>query len=164
MASRPRPSSKADGGRLGDFGTVHEVTHRTFGYFGLEVRLNPQLSELSFVDFMERATTIDETDPTSVTIIKDFMGVVVEADDFAAFWATALANRQTTADLLKMVSQVVEAMTERPTGRGRGSSTGQGRTAAKSRATSFDRALAATAGRPDLQLAVVRARRERQAG
>lgn len=148
---------------LGDFTPAAEARQEaTFDYHGTW-RLNPGLSELSFVDWMEAADQVDEKDVRNVTMIKGFVREFVHVDDFDQFWAACRANGRNTSDLLALVMQLTEAATGRPTKRRPGSSGGRGTTAAKSTESSSDPALDHLAGRPDLQLMVVRARRDRRA-
>lgn len=163
VSPRRLRSVGAGQGSIGEFGTARAAEQRTFGYLGLSVRLNPTLSELSFVDFMERANTIDAKSPEAVTIVKDLVREFVHPDEFERFWAHARANRQGTDDLLQLTWDLTQAAVGRPTGRRRDSSTGQERTDATSTASSSDPVLDHLAGRPDLQLLVERTRRDRRA-
>lgn len=150
-------------GWLGDFGTPKPETVRTFGYLGERFRLNPGLSELAFVDFMEEAQAVDEKSPEAITIIKRLMREFIHPDDFDTWWAHARAQRQNSEDLLVLVHKLTEAAVGRPTGRRPGSSNGPGPTATKSTASSSDKVLRQLDGRPDLQAVIVRKRRDQLA-
>jgi len=160
---RLRPARADSQGSIGEFGTARPTEERTFGYLGMSVRLNPYLSELSFVDFIERANAIDDKSPEGVTVVKDLVREFVHPDEFDQFWAHARANRQSTDDLLQLVWDLTQAVVGRPTGRRRDSSTGPERTDATSTANSSDPVLDHLAGRPDLQLLVERTRQDRRA-
>jgi hypothetical protein len=143
--------------KLGDFGEVHEpLAEASFGFFGEDVRINPGMSELEFVDFMEAAADLDESNPAAMKMIKGLFRNLVHPEDFDVFWQAAKANRQTIGDLFGVWQKVTEALTARPTGQPADSSGGQSTTPVKSKGDSYSRALTLLEGRPDLQDVVVR--------
>lgn len=142
---------------LGTFGTVRAGGDDTFGYFGEQIRVHPELSDLSLYDFMERAAAIDVDDPQSVLIVKDFVREQIHPDDFGRFWALARRNRQNTDDLMALAKGLYSAVVGRPTTRPSASPRGRSRTKRKSPAGSSSPVIDRLAGRPDLQLAVVQA-------
>jgi hypothetical protein len=148
---------------IGDFGTEPvEADPITFGYFGETIRVNPTLSELDYLDFMEQAGALEVADSAAATTIKGFARACIHPDDFDRFWNAARNNRQGVTDVFTLLGQIVEAMTDRPTGRSSGSAGGQPTDGTRS-ADDFSRAMRRYEGRPDLQLAIVRAQ-EAQAG
>jgi hypothetical protein len=149
---------------LGSFGEAREEQSDTFEYFTVEMRVNPNLSELDVLDFMETAFTVDQEDPKAVLVVKKFLRSLVHDDDFENFWQLARANRQRIEDIQAVAKAIVEAVTARPTKRPSVSSRGRPATGRKSKAGSSARVLTRLEGRPDLQLAVVKAQEAQRAG
>lgn len=141
---------------LGSLGSVREVMEPdTFGWFGSTVRTNPDMSDLAIVDFMEVAGNLDEADMIGVFVVtKTFLRDCVHPDDFEAFWAAGKANGQGAEDMLAVAKALTESWTARPTRRQSASTGGLSPTPS----TSPEQvAQAAYPGRPDLQVAVIRA-------
>lgn len=151
-------------GSLGQFGETRDGLVDTFGYFGHEVRVNPDLSELDIIDFMETALSVDNQDPKAILILKKFLRELIHPDDFDVFWDAARANRQRVEDVQAVTKAIIEAVTGRPTGQPSDSSRGPSNMLTTSKGTSSDRVLTRLDGRPDLQLALVKARQARRAG
>lgn len=149
---------------LGTFGEAHEDMAETFDYFTIEIRVNPTLSELDILDFMESVAAADEDDPSSALVVKGFLRSLIHVDDFDLFWLTAKAHRQRVDDLQRVTKAIVEAVTARPTQQPSDSPTGRPATRRKSKVASSSRVLHRLAGRPDLQLAVVKAQQAQRAG
>jgi len=149
---------------LGKFGEAREELTDTFEYFETEIRVNPNLSEVDILDFMETAFTVDQEDPKAILVVKEFLKSLVHPDDFNTFWETARAKRQRIEDIQNVAKSIVEAVTSRPTQQPSGSVRGRRSTKAKSKAVSSSRVLTRLGGRPDLQLAVVKAQEGRRAG
>ncbi len=149
---------------LGSFGTVREeVEPDTFDYFGTTVRANPAMSDLDMADFMEVAVGIDLDNPKqairAVAQVKKLLRAHIHPDDFAGFWKTARANRQSLTDLMQIIAAVAEAAAGRPTGRPSASTDGPQPTPGSSPTVRdiFGPELARHhPGRPDLQLAALR--------
>jgi hypothetical protein len=99
----------------------------TFDWHGLEVRLNPEFSELDLVDFMEEASQVDEKDPRSIGIVKKILQAQVHPDDFQAFWdhtkKVIRPGKQLEA-LMLASNQLISGATGRPTERPSDSSSG----------------------------------------
>jgi hypothetical protein len=148
--------------RLGEFGQIREQTTDVFGYFTEDIRVNPDLSELDVLDFMEAAAEIDEEDPAAVKILKNFLRSLLHADDFDRFWELSRTNRQSVADLMTVAKAIVEAVAKRPTSVPSDSSVGRHRIAVTSQDRSFERVLERLNGRSDLQLIHVQAAEARQ--
>lgn len=118
---------------LGSFGVVKsDNTDFSFDYFGNSVRVHPEISELTFVDFMEEATSVGENDPRAIVLVKKLVRLLVHPDDFDTFWAAAKANKQGTLDLMALGEQIVSGMAGRPTKRPSDSSDGSPETESKS--------------------------------
>lgn len=148
---------------LGKFGTVRDEVCDTFEYFDNEIRVNPNLSELDVLDFMENAVSIDLEDPEAILVVKGFLRALIHPEDFTAFWQAAREHRQRVEDVQMVAKAIIEAVTGRPTTQPSGSSRGLPTTGPKSRGVKSNKVLARLDGRPDLQLAVVKAQEARHA-
>lgn len=148
---------------LGDFGDAPaDLEPVTFTYFGESLRANPNLSELDYIDFMDAHGQGDIVESQAAAAIKGFARTCLHADDFERFWATAKNNRQGTEQVFTLLAKIVEAATDRPTGLPSGSSDGQSNTGTNSE-VDYSLAMRQYEGRPDLQMAIVRAH-DAQAG
>jgi hypothetical protein len=143
---------------LGDFGEAHEPNTETFGWFGAELRVHPDLSNLVFVETLGRPF---RTFGESMESLRDLVGMLVHPEDVDEFWQLARANRQTQDDVLRVGLEIVGALTRRPTARPSDSSAGPPATDTGSTGSSSSQAaLRLLDKRPDLQVAVLRAERE----
>jgi hypothetical protein len=160
---------------LGSFGTRREAVEADFEYFGETIRVHPDASDLYQAELMivasgidvgeidlndpnswtaEQATAVQKANDAAVNALRG----VIHPDDWDLFFKTAQANRQQTLDLMALSKQVTEAVAGFPTGQPSGSSAGRQNTKQKSKAaSSARRGLKALEGRPDLQMAVVKA-------
>jgi hypothetical protein len=89
--------------------------------------------------------------------LKGFLRSLIHPEDFAAFWAAAKANGQRFSDLMTIGRRIIEGVTDRPTGRPSGSTDGPSSTPTNSRSGAASIAASAHPGRPDLQVAALRA-------
>lgn len=127
---------------LGDFGEAPpEMEVDTFNFFGASLRINPELSDLSFVDFIEMHGALDGNDPTAMVAIKDFLRGVVHPEDFDEFWTLSKKNRQRLDDLAPIAMGLIEAVTGRPTEGSSDSSSGPSATGASSMDASYSRVI-----------------------
>jgi hypothetical protein len=113
---------------LGDLGVVKPKVIDSFGWFGQEIRINPNLTDIVLMDFAEKAAAIDEDSPEVMGFVKMQMRLVVYTEDFDAFWSAALENGQDSTDLMAVMKTIVESTAKRPTQLPAGSSAGQPRT------------------------------------
>lgn len=141
---------------LGDLGTVREPEDDSFGYYGADIRVHPEFGELVFSGWVGEFGALDSEDSENVvkgaTAAQVLMSRVIHEDDFDTFWKLTLKNRQTTVDLMGLVSKIVEAQADRPTKQSSDSSVGRKRTAASSKAVSSSVERLEDSGRPDLAL------------
>lgn len=161
---------------IASFGTPRpeDQEEDTFEYFGEVIRLNPDFSELDYLDFLEEAGGIDEMSVQAVTATKGFLKTMVHPEDFGLWWQTARRNKQGIQDLMLTANQLLTVMTGRPTEAPSGSSAGRPVTTVSSKLDSsspespltdmdrrvIDRKLAE--GRTDTALAVLRSAEHRQ--
>lgn len=158
----------AHGTYLGEMGKARPQLSLTFGWFGHVVRVNPGAGELELVDFMRRASKLDvgedvesmQDNVEALDVTIDFLQRQIHPDDWDLFWDLAKTNGQGTKDLLEVAMTITEKITAFPTGQPSDSSDGQPKTRMSAPAGSSSlttRALDLLPGRPDLQMAVVRA-------
>lgn len=147
---------------IGSFGSKREAVDLEFGYFGSTVRVHPDASDLSYMDFMQKAVDIDETDEvTGFHAVMDFLKGQIHPDDWDNFWKLARTNRQTTTDLMEVSSGIVQAVARFPTLPSADSSHGQLNTTPKSKDDLSSQVNQILKGRPDLQMAVAHAQAAR---
>lgn len=154
---------------LGELGVVRSSEPIHFGWFGARLRINPGATELVLVDFMEKAKSIDLPDGldpndmdsikdltldeqeqvraaliSTLPMVKDFARRCVHPEDFEAFWSAAMANGQTSVDLMGVCSLLVDRASQRaagrPTGRSRGSISTRPKTSRKLKGDAYLRA------------------------
>lgn len=163
---------------IGSLGTIRDELELEFDYFGVIIRVNPDMTDLMLFEFMETATGIDEADNTQgIRAIGGYLHDLIHPDDWQTFWAAAKGNRQQLMDLMHTAKAISEAVSGFPTGQPSGSSGGPPTTSRKSGAgTSSERraarrtgqivedsrtALTTLEGRPDLKVIVADAHQAR---
>lgn len=144
---------------LGSFGEDRQADEITFDYFGTTVHANPELGELDYVDFMDKAGSVDVDTGTGLSFVKDFARLCIAEGDFDEFWALARKNKQKVEDVFKVLRAIVEQVSDRPTMQPSGSLDGHATTDGR-----FEAGLSSTLterleGRPDLQLLVLQQQR-----
>jgi hypothetical protein len=107
-----------------------------FTYFGERIRVNPEVTEVDMIDFLDDAEHVDKNDPKSMLMVKDAARNHVHPEDFARFWELRKKNRQGVEQLMGTIWQIVGGITGRPTGRPSDSSDGPPATRPNSAATS----------------------------
>lgn len=140
---------------LGSFGETHDADEITFDYFGATIHANPELGELDYVDFMDKAGSVEASGALGLSFVKDFGRLCIATDDFDEFWALARKHKQHVEDVFKVLRAIVEQVADRPTTQPSGSSDGQTTTGTKSGDGLSSTLSEHLAGRPDLQLLVL---------
>lgn len=147
---------------LGDFTSadVPADEEHTFAWFSETVRAHPELSDTSYVDFIDEYGSLEATDPKAAVAVKAFMRAVIHPGDFDLFWSTGKKHRVKQEQFAEVANSLIEAITKRPTERPNDSSVGQSRTAMSSTGDSYSRVIKEleTEGRPDLALVYDEAR------
>ncbi len=148
--------------RLGDLGVAKGFPEPdTFDWFGSVVRTNPGMSDLVLADFIELASAVDIDDARQAAqamgVVKGFIRDLIHPDDFDSFWATAKRERQSLVDVLGVGKVIVARQTDRPTMRPSVSTDGPSPTPTSSVSDVASTAASAHPGRPDLQVAALRA-------
>lgn len=150
---------------IGDFGTERPPLDMTFGWFGNTIRVEPNLTDTVLIDFLAKATAIDdEAGPEAMRAVEDFLAAMVHHEDFSTFMHVGRAHRQTIEDLMKVAYTILEVATQRPTHAPADSSGGRSTTQTVSTVTSSALAVKQDferSGRPDLALAVLQAQEAR---
>jgi len=159
---------------IGSFGRQYDKVELDFEYFGETIRVNPSCSKAALVEFMAEAGGVDQADEVrSAQLIMRTMREVVHPDDFKRFWAIAKRERQDPVeDILPIAQQVIEAVTGFPTGQPSASGSGPATTKPSYVVDLPSRdiptidpvtlqGIRLTEGRPDLQVAMLRARDQR---
>lgn len=136
---------------IGSFGVVHDdYLDLTFTYFGEEMRVNPEAGELSYLDFMARATAVEKraqdaegdedeaakADAEGVLITMGFLRDLIHPDDWDQFLGLAKRYRQKLDDLMVLAKSIVEFSSGFPTGQQSDSPDGLPATQQKSKAVS----------------------------
>lgn len=152
---------------LGDFTpeAIDESEELSFGWFGATIRTGPEFGDAVFSDWAEEFTNLKEDDARAGYANKVLWRQLLHAEDFEEFWRLTRVHRQTSEDLGRLFAGLMAEITGRPTRRPADSSAGPASTTPNSADISSERAIARleAQGRPDLALAVVRAREQRSA-
>jgi hypothetical protein len=149
------------GQSLGAFGAQHDEIDASFEYFGIIVRVHPDMSDLIMLEFMDKLGSIDEEDVAAgFQAMRNLLTGVIHPDDYDTFWRTARANRQTVKDLMEVAAAVIGSAADRPTERPSASSDGPVNVDTKSVDDSSLRVQhrLEESGRADLALVVQQAR------
>lgn len=152
---------------LGKFGKKKPLLDASFDYFDVEIRVNPKMTNLAVMGFMNVASGIDTDDQmASMAAITDFLKSAVHPEDWDKFWAIALDERQSLEDFMALQWQLMEVVTEaesdRPFTPRSDSSDGLGITEARSKDDSFSRVMERMEGRPDLRSTLLTAKEYRE--
>lgn len=139
-------------GTLGSFGKSRPAVEESFDWFGHEIRVHPDLSDIAIIDIVGAM----HDDTKAIETIARLGETLVHPDDLDEFMRVARANRQTMDDIAELAMELIGALAERPTELPSDSSDGQQTTARTSTGDSSSRAIEALEGRPDLQLMVMR--------
>lgn len=163
-------------GNLGEFGTSRPALDDTFTFIGEVFRVNPDLTDLNLIRFMELAGDIDEDDEGRARdLVVGQLQQMVHPDEWEVFLDHSIKHRQHYTDLMVLMKNLIQAVSGgRPTRRHSDSLPGRRKTKTKSKGTSSKQAAGGPAkqvvrrlealGRPDLALAVVEADEQRRAG
>lgn len=148
---------------LGKFGKKKEDLDASFEYFDVEIRVNPKMTNLALLGFMDVAEKIDDGDDmASMKAVRDFLHSAIHPDDWDKFWQISLDERQSLDDFMELQWQLLEkcneANSDRPFTPASGSSGGPGIIEARSRDDSFSRVMERMEGRPDIRSTLMRAR------
>ncbi len=162
-------------GSIGSFGKRYDRIDLDFEYFGTTIRVNPSCSQAALLEFMADAGNVDQADEVrSAQLIMRTMREVVHPDDFDLFWKLAKAERQDPVqDILPIAQAVIEAVTGFPTGQPSASGPGPATTTPSyvvdlpsQDVPTLDpvtlKGIRLTEGRPDLQVAMLRAGENRK--
>lgn len=131
----------------------------TIDCMGETFEVHPNISFWALSDFAEAMGQQDgSVDAKSFKVITALIQDCIVPDDWGRFEAVTRAKRAGVDDLMKVVTSMVEANAERPTGRPSDSSDGPVVTFPNSELSSADKALDESGLRPDQKLAILRTR------
>lgn len=168
--------------RIANFnGEGYDVTTvDTFGWYGEDIRVNPDFSPLDMIDLAEEvAAAQQESGPGQIsfgmaTMVKKQIRLLIHPGDFDTFWSVAKAKRITPETLMEVMTKVMEYISGRPTVPHSDSSDGRSTTTTTSESIRNEPVSPLTAldvrvaeremeGRPDLRLALVNIAEQRHA-
>jgi hypothetical protein len=108
----------------------------TFTYFGEPIRVNPDMTEVDMIDFLDDAETVAKDDPRSMLMVKNAARSHVHPEDFDKFWELRRKHRQGVEQLMGTIWQIVGAVTGKASGQQSGSSDGPPATSPSSQGSS----------------------------
>lgn len=125
---------------LGNFGVAREPLDLDFQWFGATIRVNPDASDLDFMEFMHSAENVELPDDIQdltpaqqmailntmnsvTTAMNNFVRDQIHPDDWPEFWRLAKANRQRNSDLMQLSRDITAAVSRFPTGQQSASTT-----------------------------------------
>lgn len=137
---------------------VEEDLRPVVTFCGETFRAADRIGALSVMRFAKIAQGgADSSDMDGLAAMYDLLEQCIDPADWPRFERTADQKRAGDEELFDVIGQVMAAQSDRPTVRPSASSDGPSVTAPRSTSTPADRAIAREAGRPDLQLAIVKA-------
>jgi hypothetical protein len=110
--------------RIANFGDDSVAIDRvdTFGWYGNDIRTNPNFSPLDVLDLAEEMQESAQGEQNSVqsamlqaTMMKRQLRMIVHPDDFDTFWRIAKEKRITPETLMQVMESVIQYITARPT-------------------------------------------------
>lgn len=122
-----------------------------------------EVGDFALMEFAESAERVDSESLAGLAAIMRLLKAAVVEEDWPRFQATARRQRASVEDCMKLVMQIFEEESGRPTVRPSDSSDGPPVTAGKSVDASSLRVAQRLQGRPDLQLMVLQAAESRSA-
>lgn len=129
-------------------------------FMGDSFNVQDEISAIAMGDFAVAAASTEGEDKNSLPAMAAMMGLLedcVMPEEWQRFRKVAKAKRAGFDDLMKFVGEIMVASAERPTGQPSDSTDGLPTTELKSVSSSADKVTQAFPGRPDKQLAVLRA-------
>jgi hypothetical protein len=134
----------------------------TVEFFGEQFRIADRIGLMPMMRFAKAAKAgVDSNDLDGLAAMYDLLEQCLADDEWARFERHADRHRADGDELMEVVSKVFEVLSERPTRRPSDSSDGPSTTSPSSTDASSSRALRQLDGRPDLQIAVLRAQEAR---
>jgi hypothetical protein len=134
-------------------------------FFGESFTIAERIGLMPLMRFAKVAQSgVDSNELAGLAAMYDLLEQCIAEQDWQRFQDTADSNRADGDELMAVVSEVMEKLTERPTKRPSDSSAGPQPTAPSSTAASSSPVIDRLEGRPDLQLIVKQAEQARAAG
>jgi hypothetical protein len=124
-----------------------------FDYFGEDITVTETFNDIDYLEYLEAP---DEDEKASnLSFLRDVSRMLFDEENYEKFWAGRRRGRQSISDVFDTLTKLIEQASARPTGQPSDSSDGQPGTEPKSGGVSSS-VLERLAGRPDLQLVVVK--------
>lgn len=149
---------------LGELGKRREPVDMAFGWFGETIRVGPNAGT-GLIGFLDEAEAIGRGTVAAMSAMRTFLRSQIDERDWQRFVELADQNGQQLEDFLQLAKDIVEAVSNHPTGRRSDSSAGPPSTNQKSRdaySSAVDQAMRDLRHRPDLKLIVWEAHKARQ--
>jgi len=151
---------------LGELGTHHDPVDMAFRWHGSAIRVNPDYSDLDFIEFLDEAASVDAADTVGAQrATMAFLRSQVHPEDWDRFRVLNRAHHQQFKDLMELAAAIVVWHTRFPTGQRSGSPPGPVSTEARS-PDAYSSAVTASMrelkGRPDLKMFIWAAHQERE--
>jgi hypothetical protein len=83
---------------------------------GERFRVNPDLSEVDAIDFMDEAEHVDPQNPAAITLVKRWAKSTVHPGDFDAFWKKVRAKGLDSTGIMSLMWIILDGITDLPTG------------------------------------------------
>jgi len=148
--------------RLGDLGTQHSDEEISFGWFGVDIRVDPGFGQILVNEWVAEYGELDEDNLVKASgATQQLMRMLVCEEDFDRFWSLAKKHNQNDSDFSTIMEKVIEAQADRPTQQPSDSSAGRKLTAAKSKGGFSSPAIERLEASGRADLAVIHAQAER---
>lgn len=127
-------------------------------FFGEKLRMADKIGRMPVLRYAKLASRgVDSSSPEGLVVMYDLLKACIHSEDWDRFNDLADENAADDIRLWELLGDITAKHTARPTLRSSDSSDGPSDIAPSSTSTPAGRAIARLDGRPDLQLAVVRA-------
>lgn len=101
---------------LGDFGVDRPEIIQVFGYFGTNLRVNPDLTDLVALEAFKALSNVSDEDPTElVGAVDRLLSTLLHPEDVDVCLRLAREHRQTIEDLAALAGAILGALAQRPT-------------------------------------------------
>lgn len=128
-------------------------------FYGEKFQLEDQPNEFALMQFAAAAEEVDVNSMAAMSAAFRLLQAAIVDEDWPRFKQTAFAHKATSETLMPVMFAVFEQATDRPTERPSVSSDGPEPTPLRSVSLPADPAMDRLSGRPDLQSAVLEARK-----
>lgn len=132
-------------------------------FFETPIRMADKIGRMPLLRYAKLADQgVGSDSAEGLVVMYDLLKACVHTEDWARFNELADTNAADDSDLWKVLEDITVKHSARPTSRPSDSSDGPSGIEPNSPSTPVSRAIAREAGRPDMQLAIVRAQEDMQ--